>query len=145
MEVKGSTVPHTLHEKPAARNQRRLVRLVLVAQALNRALLRVDCRQARAAQHEVYDRLAPEAWNRRAADMLEREGQRLEGAGKSIGFGLEECRPVWVIWNEVDLIVGTHVPFLSQVGLTPRLSCGARAQPLTPPRASRAPPASAGS
>lgn len=73
VEVKGSTVTHPLHEKPAIRNHRLLVRAVLVTQTLNRRASRIDGRQAWGTQHEVHDRLATEAWNRGAADMLDRE------------------------------------------------------------------------
>jgi hypothetical protein len=49
------------------------VRAVLVTQTLNRRASRIDGRQAWGTQHEVHDRLATEAWNRGAADMLDRE------------------------------------------------------------------------
>src|SRR6266436_1637544 len=79
MEMKSSVVSHTLHEESAIRNRRRLERSVLVTQALNRGAPRVDCRHAWGAQHEVYNRLATQARNRAAANMLDREGRVAKG------------------------------------------------------------------
>ena len=118
MEVKGSTAPHTLHEEPAIRNHRLLVRSVLVTQMLNRGAPRVDCFQAWAAQHQVNDRLGTQTWNRGAADMLDREGRGAEASDQEFSFDLEQRRPVQIVRNEINRVFGHQVPSQFQAGLT---------------------------
>src|SRR5882672_7925044 len=86
---------------------------------LNRGPPRFDCCHAWATQHHVNDRLATQTWNRGAADMLDREGRGAEAGDQEVSFGLEQRRPVRIIRNEINQVLGGQMPSLSQAGLTP--------------------------